>query len=295
MPNRDRVRPTLPFLPPLGAALLCACTAMEDGLRPWDRSPHRPAPVTLPQAPTNPPRRDGWFARTIHTVTADHAEFYDTDTMLGLGAGIGLAALSANTQLDRDIYEDVLPEWRTEEWNEFRDDVLPWGDGAYVLPVLATTSLVAPALGGEIVGDWSDRSLRAILVGAPPVLALQRLTGGGRPDDPANTTSSEWEPFQHSNGVSGHAFIGSVPLLTVAAMQDDVLLDGMCYIGSGVVAAARLQGSRHYFSQVVLGWFIGWLSVDAVHDSATTREPAATSIEPVVGDGEFGFFVTHRF
>lgn len=216
--------------------------------------------------------------------------------MLGLGAGVGLAALSANTQLDRDIYEDAMGGWRTHEWREFRDDVLPLGDGAYALPVLTATAIVAPMLGGDAVGEWSGRSLRAILVGAPPVLALQRLTGGGRPDDPANTTSSEWEPFNHSNGVSGHAFIGAVPFLTIASMQDSPWIDGACYLGSTIVAGARLQGSRHYFSQVVLGWWIGYLATEAVGDSASVAPGRiTTSFLPILSEDEIGFVVTHRF
>jgi len=249
------------------------------------------------QEPAKPEPRParGWFARTFDTVVADHAEFYDTGSMLALGGGLGLAALSSNSQLDRDIYEDVLPEWRTEEWTEFRDDVLPFGDGAYVLPTLAATAIIAPALGGEAIGEWGERSLRAILVGAPPVLALQRLIGAGRPDDPANTTSSEWEPLRHSNGVSGHAFIGSIPFLTVASMQDNIVVDGACYLGSTLVAGARLQGSRHYFSQVVIGWFLGYLAVEAVSDAASIRPDPAVAFVPVLGEDEVGFLVVHRF
>ncbi|MFY9345359.1 MAG: phosphatase PAP2 family protein [Planctomycetota bacterium] len=238
----------------------------------------------------------GWFTRTWRTVRTDHVAFYDTDTMLGLGAGIGLAALSAETQLDRDIYEDVLPEWRTDEVRELRDTVLPAGEGALVLPLLAATALVAPRLGAEAPGEWAERSLRAIVVGAPPMLALQRLIGAGRPDDPNNTTSSEWEPFEHTNGVSGHAFIGSVPLLTVARMQDDPWIDGVCYVGSTLVAAARLQGSRHYFSQVALGWWIGWLATGAVDDAELGRtSTSSTSFLPYVSGDEVGFLVEHRF
>lgn len=295
MPNPCLARPIARLRLPLVAALLCACSAAENRTRAWARSPHWQGAATAPQDPASDAHHDGWFTRTLRTVVADHEAFYDTGTMLALGAGVGLAGLSANTQLDRDIYEDVLPEWRTEEWDEFRDNVVPFGDGAYVLPVLATTSLLAPALGGEIVGEWGERSLRAILVGAPPVLALQRLTGGGRPDDPANTTSSEWEPFDHSNGVSGHAFIGAVPFLTIAAMQENVWIDGVCYVGSTAVAAARLQGFRHYFSQVVLGWFLGYLAVDAVSDSGRSPDGRGTSIEPLVGEDGVAVFVVHRF
>lgn len=238
---------------------------------------------------------EGWWTRTTRTVVADHACFYDAGTMLGLGAGLAVAGLAANSQLDRDIYEDVLQEWRTEEWNEFRDNLVPFGDGAYVLPVLATTSLLAPALGGDAVGEWGERSLRTILVGAPPVLALQRLTGAGRPESAANTTSSEWEPFRHSNGVSGHAFIGAVPFLTAAAMQDDPIVDALCYVGSAAVPAARLQGFRHYFSQVVLGWWIAYLATDAVNDATSAGGAPGTAFVPFADGESVGFFVVHRF
>ena len=248
-----------------------------------------------PPQPSPPARESSWSERVWSAVAADHQNFYDSGTLLGLGLGVGLAGLSANTQLDRDIYEDVLPEWRTEEWREFRDDVLPLGEGTIVLPVLIATSFLAPELGAPGLGEWGERSVRAIAVGALPMLALQRLTGGGRPDDPANTTSSEWEPFNHSNGVSGHAFIGSVPFLTAAAMVDDPWLDGAFYLGSTLVAGARLQGSRHYFSQIVLGWWIGFLATGSVTDAVTGSAAASTAFLPFANEDEVGFVVVHRF
>lgn len=246
-----------------------------------------------PQDPASEPH--SWPARVVDTLVRDVGEFYDGGTLFALGAGIGLAGLSANSQLDRDIYEDVLPEWRTDDVREFRDSVLGFGDGAYVLPVLAGSALGGPLLGCDAVGAWGERSIRAIVVGAPPMLALQRLIGAGRPDDPGNTTTSEWEPFRHSNGVSGHAFIGSVPFLTIARMQDDVLVDGVCYTGSLLVAAARLQGSRHYFSQVMLGWWIGFLATGAVDDAVLGNQGSALAVLPYVTDEEVGLLVSHVF
>lgn len=244
-----------------------------------------------PSAATPSP---SWPGRVVDTLVADATEFYDGGTMFGLGVGIGLAGLSANSQLDRDIYEDVLPEWRTDQVRELRDSVLGLGDGAYVLPALAGAALVGPWLGADGLGEFGERSLRAVLVGAPSMLALQRLIGAGRPDDPANKTTSEWEPFEHSNGVSGHAFLGSIPFLTVARMQDDVVIDGVCYAGSFLVAAARLQGSRHYFSQVMLGWWIGYLATGAV-DDASGGTSQALSVLPYVTEDTIGILVTHRF
>lgn len=254
---------------------------------PEDREPHR-------QPAAEDPSRN-WFGRSLDTLAADQLAFYDQGTMLALGAGVGLAALSANSQLDRDIYEDVLPEWRTSKVDSYRDHVLWLGDGAVMLPVFGAAALLAPSLGGDTIGEWGERSLRAMLVGAPSVLALQRLTGAGRPDDPSNTHTSEWQPFDYSNGVSGHAFVGAIPFLTVAALQDDPWIDGLSYVASTAVAAARLQGSRHYFSQVVLGWWIAFLATEAVADSELGAPPAGTSFAPYAAPDGVGFEVVHRF
>jgi len=262
-------------------------SSLDQAVRGTEQEPRGPTP------PESAPRN--WFGRTIDNLAADHLAFYDQGSLLALGAGVGLAALSANSQLDRDIYEDVLPEWRTGKVNRFRDDVLWLGDGAVMLPVFGAAALLAPTVGGEAIGEWGERSLRATLVGAPAVLALQRLTGAGRPDDPSNDHTSEWQPFDFSNGVSGHAFIGAIPFLTVAAMQDDPWIDGLSYVASTAVAAARLQGSRHYFSQVVLGWWIAFLATEAVDDSRLGVAPAATTFVPYAGPDQVGFEVVHRF
>ena len=255
-----------------------------------------PASATRGAASQEPAAAKGsWFERAFATIAADHGAFYDQGSLLGLGAGIGLAALSANTQLDRDIYEDVLPEWRTKRADSFRDSVLWLGEGTVMLPTFGAAALLAPMLGSDDVGTWGERSLRAALVGAPPMLALQRLTGAGRPDDPANRNSSEWEPFEFSNGVSGHAFMGAIPFLTAARMQDDPWLDGLLYIASATVPAARLQGSRHYFSQVVLGWWIAFLATGAVDDAAASDTTPGMSFVPILGADEVGIVVVHRF
>lgn len=293
----------------LGSFLCAAChtTARPTGndwrMSPPDTPPLATPPLALParvveQDPQNvappPTTRRNWLERAYDTVAADHVEFYDQGTLLALGAGVGLAAISANSQLDRDIYEDILPEWRTGKVDGFRDDVVWMGDGAVMLPVFGAAALLAPTLGSDAIGSWGERCLRATLVGAPSVLALQRLTGAGRPDDPNNRYASEWQPLEFSNGVSGHAFIGSIPFLTVAGMQDDPWLDGVCFVASTAVAAARLQGSRHYFSQVVLGWWIGWLSVEAIEDSEAGRTRSFAVVPHVEPDG-FGITFVHRF
>ncbi len=60
---------------------------------------------------------------------------------------------------------------------------------------------------------------RAYLVGAPAMLLMQNVTGGSRPEEMDH--GSKWDPFHDDNGVSGHAFMGAVPFLTLANMYDD--------------------------------------------------------------------------
>jgi membrane-associated phospholipid phosphatase len=117
----------------------------------------------------------------------------------------------------------------------------------------------SPAFG--TIGEFGNRSLRALAVGAPTVGVLQIGLGSGRP----YTNDSHWHPFEHSNGVSGHAFVGAVPFLTAASMTDSVILKGLLVAGSFGPAWSRIQHDDHYFSQVLLGWAIAYLSVESVN------------------------------
>jgi hypothetical protein len=78
-------------------------------------------------------------------------------------------------------------------------------------------------------------------------------------------------------------------------MVDDPWLDGAFDLSSTLVAGARLQGSRHYFSQIVLGWWIGFLATGSVSDAVTGSATASTAFLPFANDDGFGFVVVHRF
>lgn len=133
-----------------------------------------------------------------------------------------------------------------------------------------------------VTGEWGERSLRTVLVGGPPMLALQYGIGASRPDE--LHSASHWEPFQDANAVSGHAFMGAIPFLSAAKMTDRPLLKGALIFGSVLPGFSRFNDEDHYASQVVLGWSMAYLAASAVDDTYAQERPYRLMPGPV-GEG----------
>lgn len=197
-------------------------------------------------------------------VVSDYCQFYSYTGLLGLAGGVGVNAVLANTYMDvrfRDWYQERV---RTHDTDQFAKFWKTFGEGGIMFPAFAGLAIVGnlfddyPVMG--VVGDYSGRVTRGYLVGAPPMLALQSVLGAGRPEN----GPSYWQPFQHDNGVSGHAFTGAVPFITAAKMVENPLLKSGFYVLSTFPAWSRINDDKHYLSQVVLGWWIGYLAASAV-------------------------------
>lgn len=128
-----------------------------------------------------------------------------------------------------------------------------------------------------ITGDWGERSLRAILVGGPPMLLLQEVTGGSRPDETSH--NSDWAFWHDNNGVSGHSFMGAIPFITAAQMTENRLFKGTFYAVSTLTGLSRVNDDAHYPSQVLLGWWMAYLAVSSV--SQTELDDQAYRIVPL--------------
>lgn len=102
---------------------------------------------------------------------------------------------------------------------------------------------------------------------------MQYLTGAGRPSDIRDL--SYWHPFKASNGASGHAFMGAVPFLTLAGMTDDPLAKCLFYACSPWTGISRINDNLHYLSEVWLGWWMAWLSCDAVNKTEAGKRSIA--------------------
>jgi hypothetical protein len=197
--------------------------------------------------------------RDVQALKGDYRRFYlDPDNIMSL-VGVGaVAGIFANTEIDREFQE------------YYRDDIKSrWTNGASkVLRVPGELIVALPVLFGAHMildektpaGEWADKSLRALLVGGPAGLFIRSLTGAGRP----NEGGSQWRPFEDQNGLSGHAFVGAVPFITAARMQDDPYMKALLYTISALPAATRINDDRHYLSQVMLGWYLAYLSSAAV-------------------------------
>lgn len=234
----------------------------------------------------------------IEGILNDHLHFYAPDSLFVVGSGLAVGGLLANTSLDSDIQRHLQSSLRsanTDDWLEALHANKELGNGIYTLPVFAGAWIVGNALeetrAGQISGRWGERSLRGFLVGAPPLLALQFTTGASRPGETVH--SSEWKPFQDNNGISGHAFMGSLPFITAAKMTDSAGLKAIFYSASTLAPLSRAGENAHYPSQVALGWWMAYIAASAVD---ATDDPGShwRLIPTTVGNGS-GLAVEYSF
>jgi len=237
-------------------------------------------------------------ARLVAESCLDHQDFYSIRGMVLLGGGLGLAAILANTSMDRRFQNWHDERVRTSSTNEFAGMVKWFGEGEIMIPVVAGSALLEPLgdadhPGLAAIGQWGSRCSRSLLVGTPPLLALKYYLNGARPED---EFTSRWRPLEKpfSDGaVSGHAFVGAVPFLNAAMMTDDPLLKGALYGCSFLPGWSRVNDRRHYLSQALLGWYIAFLSADVVHRTEVYQHKFVV-LPRAAADG-FGVDVEYRY
>ena len=231
-------------------------------------------------------------------VAQDHVNYYSPDTGLVVGVGTLVAATFAHTSGDEDIYAQVH---RSVYYGDGHDWAIPLhatkilGEGSLTLPVFAGAWLAGVAFSEvpliDVAGDWGERSLRAFLVGGPPLLAMQYLTGGSRPLETPH--GSDWRPFQDTNGASGHAFMGALPLLTAAEMIDWWPGKIAFFVVSFFPGLSRVADDDHYVSQALLGWTMAYVAVASV--DRTEQPDRHLSLFPVVTADQVGAAVEYRW
>jgi len=228
-------------------------------------------------------------------IASDYSNFYSRDRLVRMGIVFGVAGIAANTNIDMNIrnwYQDKVRNAQTDSWASNSGTSLSFnakffGEGQYMVPIAllsAGTNYFKP---DTAVGNWGAYASRAYMVGLPAMWFMQGVLGAARPGDTPNTSS--WNtPFSHSNSVSGHSFVGSVPFLTIAYMnQDNNYIKYPAYIASAAAGWSRINDDKHFPSQVVLGWYMGWEAVNSVFD--TNSKKKGVSVSPMVDlDGNIG-------
>jgi hypothetical protein len=227
------------------------------------------------------------------TVVSDHKNFYSLNNGALFAAGVGVAAITANTRADREIRNWFQDDFRSGTSDDIAKVAKGFGEGMYVIPAYVGFAVLGELTdgtkAGSVVGEWARRCLRATLVGAPPMLLFQELLGSSRPGE----GSSHWDAFNDNNGVSGHGFIGAIPFLSAAMMTDNWLFKLPLYAASTLPALSRLNDDSHYFSQAALGWWIAYLAARSI-DNTELRKRHIT-ITPAVGKDVVGIVATTQF
>ncbi len=220
---------------------------------------------------------------------SDQLNFYSADSIVFLGVVLASGAAMANTQADEQVQSHFQSSVRgatSDEWFEFLHANKELGNGLYSLPLMGAAWATGEVFEGvpwcDFAGHWGERSIRGFLVGAPPLVLLQRITGGSRPHE--TDEKSEWHPLRDNNGVSGHAFVSSLPFITAAKMSKEPWQKCIWYTASTVGPLSRINDNAHYTSQVGMGWALAFLSASAVEQSETGDRSWKLVSESPVGD-----------
>ncbi|WP_197231935.1 phosphatase PAP2 family protein [Novipirellula artificiosorum] len=235
--------------------------------------------------------------RVSGDIYSDYRNFHSGRGLALLGLGIGMHAILANTSLDQR-FRDSFQDHAVSDPNAFEI-------GRHLGDVWVTVPLVVAAwsLGecleqepdegrrrvGRKLNAWGAQTGRALFAGATATGTLQVLIGASRPNE---FRGSKWRPFDDSNGVSGHAFVGAVPFLVAAKHTDNRLLKTALVIGSGITGYSRIYDDKHYLSQALLGWWIAHLAVEAT--DLTNRSSVQYRLVPIGHKGYAGIGIEFR-
>jgi len=233
-------------------------------------------------------------------IFADYGNLYNCTNVRNYGLALLGAGIIANTTMDSKFQTWHKKQFRSDFSQELSEFSKVFGEGQYFIPIMITSAISYRfvqekwGLSDCKLGDFTDRTFRGYLVGTPTLLTLQPLLGAGRPSMGEGT--SYWRPFRHANSVSGHAFMGAVPFITAAQMTDRPLVKGVFYTLSTFCAWSRVKDDAHYLSQVLLGWYLAYLSVRAVSATETDRLlPRGLTIFPVTENDSVGVGLFYQY
>jgi hypothetical protein len=203
----------------------------------------------------------------------------------------GIAATAAGSDIDDDIQDAYQDHVRNSTTDKASNITKNFGNGWYIISLSLASAAVGTMLpegkSSSDIATFGERSLRAIAVGGPAVILMQNVTGASRPKTGDN---SSWEPFKSNHGVSGHAFIGAIPFLTLAHMYDEEwYIKYPLYAASILTGLSRINDNEHFPSQVALGWYMAWEATQSINERDSKDQ--RFSVIPLVAPGYYGLQV----
>ncbi len=226
---------------------------------------------------------DNFAAAVWRTIKDDYSSFYSRKRLLRMGIVTSVGATLANTSADRSFQHWFQNDLRSQGTDDVSGISKNFGNYKYVLPAILVTSIADSVIenhfNNSMAGDWGKRSIRAYMLGLPLLWSSQVAIGASRPSE---GEGSGWRPLADNNGVSGHAFTGAVPFLTLARLnEDNRYLQYLFYAASTLTAFSRINDDAHYLSQAALGWYIAWEATDTIADNEYAKEKLSISALPV--------------
>lgn len=207
---------------------------------------------------------------SFDNISKDYDAFYDKDRLLRLGGAFAVMSLFANTSADQQIQDWYAQNVESHRTNKLSFYAKQFGEKKYAVPAALALSQYQHFQKNDAVGQFGANTARAYVVGTPAMLLMQKVTGASRPVEQhryQNKDASKWRFLHDNNGVSGHSFMGAVPFLTIAKMnEDNDAIKVAALLASTLTAWSRVNDGSHYFSQAVLGWYMAYESVDAVFE-----------------------------
>ena len=245
---------------------------------------------------------DDWYYQPAWRVSGDlyrdFCNFHAKRSLTILGLSLGLHAVLANTELDQQ-FRDSLQRRVANNHDDFQIG-RTLGDVWTAVPAVIAIWSMGECLAqeqyqrnryfGSKLQSWGVQTSRALGVGATVTGVLQVAIGSSRPDEP---NGSKWHPFADNNGVSGHALVGAVPFLVAAHRCDNRAMKAVWIAASMISGYSRLHHDAHYLSQVLLGWSIAYLAVEATE--LTNAECTQYRIVPFGREGCLGVGVEFRY
>ena len=246
---------------------------------------------TTASASTNNESSARQIPSMFEVMRSDQLHFYSRQNLRPAFRTLGAAAILANTTMDQEFADWYQDDVRSNSLDDIANVAKSFGEqwpmvGAYV----------GASIGGRLAGDntplalWGDRSLRSMFVGVPPLLLLQKSLGSSRPND--RPPSSTWNFWNDDNGASGHTFVGAVPFLVAAELAEDRRAKATWIALSTLTGWSRINDNDHYLSQVIVGWWLAYVSTQSVARSDVSLN---YEIAPVVfGDSAGMEFIWRR-
>jgi membrane-associated phospholipid phosphatase len=215
--------------------------------------------------------------QTFVNQTVDDYQYYYRGNLLPSTALLfGTSGISANTPLDTHINHSWQPH-RTTVLNKTLDPFNMIGGAKIFIPFYFLFSFTDSLYESETthaISLWGNHAARIIILGGPQQAVFTHFLGSQRPEQ----GDSHWHLFKGKRAVSGHAFYGAAPLLSLAKNSDTPWVRYTFYTLSTLPGVARLNQNKHYFSQVLAGWGLAYLSSKTVQQ--TSKQQISYAVVP---------------